>query len=206
MKQKLKNWLAVVREKGPQGFKGFVKEAAWVVLFWATTILCYSSFKVFFVLLEDGSYTLAASAIAIGLALFWANLCIFGFWTDGSVKRRLEKRYDEAVVLQRIKLDQSLAISLKTTLLKLSLQPQVVQAVLTGADGKVVVSHPDDAAIDMYATALKARLRAERESGAGGWETGDLTFMKDALRSNADSSDWLDVGNYAAFLWNRGAK
>jgi hypothetical protein len=66
--------------------------------------------------------------------------------------------------------------------------------------------HPDDAAVDAFATALKAKLAASRAKGRGGWDdphfctNEDLSIM---LRVHVGKGDPVDVANFCMMLWNR---
>lgn len=67
--------------------------------------------------------------------------------------------------------------------------------------------HPDDAAVDRFAAAMKAKLAAKRADGRGGW--GDKAqcsqqFLSDLLRGHVDKGDPVDVANFAMMLHQRG--
>lgn len=65
--------------------------------------------------------------------------------------------------------------------------------------------HSDDAAIDMFAEAMKAKLKLKRAEGWSGWEVAEPDRLIFLLSSqvNKENLDPIDVANYAAFLWNR---
>ena len=65
--------------------------------------------------------------------------------------------------------------------------------------------HPDDAAVDALATAMKAKLAKQRAKGYGGWDT-DCTQQRlsDMLRTHVEKGDPVDVANFCAFLLARG--
>lgn len=65
--------------------------------------------------------------------------------------------------------------------------------------------HPDDAAVDALAAAMKAKLEKQRAKGYGGWDT-DCTQQRlsDMLRGHVDKGDPVDVANFCAFLVARG--
>lgn len=65
--------------------------------------------------------------------------------------------------------------------------------------------HPDDAAVDALATAMKAKLAKKRAKGYSGWDT-DCTQQRlsDMLRNHVDKGDPVDVANFCAFLLARG--
>lgn len=67
-------------------------------------------------------------------------------------------------------------------------------------------AHPDDAAVDRFAAAMKTKLAAKREDGRRGWwddaycDQSDLSRM---LREHVEKGDPLDVGNLAMMLHQR---
>lgn len=67
--------------------------------------------------------------------------------------------------------------------------------------------HPDDAAVDRFAAAMKAKLAAKRADGRGGWDDKDQCsqqFLSDLLRGHVDKGDTVDVANFAMMLHQRG--
>lgn len=73
--------------------------------------------------------------------------------------------------------------------------------------GKETPSHSDDAAVDEFAKAMKAKLAAGRAKGRSGWnsdEPGMQQRLSDMLRSHIDKGDPRDVANFAMFLHQRG--
>jgi hypothetical protein len=68
------------------------------------------------------------------------------------------------------------------------------------------VAHPDDAAVDAFAAAMKEKMRISREKGRGGWDDPhtctdeDLSIM---LRVHVGKGDPVDVANFCMMLWNR---
>lgn len=68
-------------------------------------------------------------------------------------------------------------------------------------------AHPDDAAVDRFAVALKEKLAAAREKGRGGWEdksdvsSEELSAM---LVAHVLKGDPRDVANFCMFLHQRG--
>lgn len=67
--------------------------------------------------------------------------------------------------------------------------------------------HPDDAAVDRFAAAMKEKLTLTRAKGRGGWDdpeqcsVDDLTSM---LRNQANGGDPIDAGNFAMMIHQRG--
>lgn len=70
-------------------------------------------------------------------------------------------------------------------------------------------SHPDDFAIDKFATALKAKMALGRKRGRNGWNDPMLCSV-DSLRrllvESVGKGDPVDVGNFAMMLFNRDAR
>ena len=66
-------------------------------------------------------------------------------------------------------------------------------------------THPDDAAVDNLAAAMKAKLAKQRAKGYGGWDT-DCTqeHLSNLLRAHVNKGDPVDVANFCAFLLTRG--
>lgn len=69
-------------------------------------------------------------------------------------------------------------------------------------------AHPDDAAVDRFATAMKAKLAKKRADGRGGWEGATCTssILSELLREHVEKGDPLDVGNLAMMLHQRGER
>ncbi|WP_054258014.1 hypothetical protein [Paenacidovorax caeni] len=67
-------------------------------------------------------------------------------------------------------------------------------------------AHPDDAAVDALAAAMKAKLTKQRAKGYSGWGTPECTQQRlsDMLRAHVDKGDPVDVANFCAFLAARG--
>lgn len=66
--------------------------------------------------------------------------------------------------------------------------------------------HPDDLAVDKFATALKEKLAKQRAKGYGGWEACPVERLQEMLFRHVHKGDPVDVGNFAMMLWNRGDK
>ncbi|NWF45428.1 hypothetical protein F3K02_09230 [Hydrogenophaga sp. D2P1] len=60
--------------------------------------------------------------------------------------------------------------------------------------------HPDDAAVDHFSVAMKAKLSAARAKGRGGWENCDPYVLSDMLRAHVEKGDPRDVANFCMFL------
>lgn len=68
------------------------------------------------------------------------------------------------------------------------------------------VPHPDDVAVDLFASAMKAKLEYARNKGRRGWQDKagcPQQRLSDMLHAHAAKGDPVDVANFACFLWNR---
>jgi Zn finger protein HypA/HybF involved in hydrogenase expression len=66
--------------------------------------------------------------------------------------------------------------------------------------------HPDDAAVDAFAAAMKAKMADARAKGRGGWEDPAQCSALDLcrlLRDHVEKGDPRDVANFCMMLWNR---
>lgn len=82
-------------------------------------------------------------------------------------------------------------------------------AALASAPVAGVAQHPDDAAVDRFAAAMKAKLAEKRADGRGGWEDKEqcgASFLSELLRGHVEKGDPLDVGNFAMMLHQRGER
>lgn len=72
-----------------------------------------------------------------------------------------------------------------------------------------VSQHPDDEAVDRFASAMHAKMAQARAKGKEGWDDPDrcpvLTLHR-YLMSSLQEGEFVDVANYAMMLWARGAK
>lgn len=81
--------------------------------------------------------------------------------------------------------------------------------VLSGAVPAKVVGddqHPDDAAVDRFSVAMKAKIAKKRAQGRGGWDDERICSPDDLARMLVDhvrKGDPVDVGNLAMMLFNR---
>lgn len=64
--------------------------------------------------------------------------------------------------------------------------------------------HPDDAAVDRFAVAMKDKLAKAREKGRGGWQECDAGVLSGMLRHHVEKGDPRDVANFCMFLWSLG--
>ncbi|GEM_PF-1790519 len=100
--------------------------------------------------------------------------------------------------------------------IRLGLEPNSdgVEPILAAIDalaatGKQQVGevHPDDLAVDAFATSMKAKMAAARAKGRGGWEdpaqcsANDLSRL---LRDHVEKGDPRDVANFCMMLHQRG--
>lgn len=84
---------------------------------------------------------------------------------------------------------------------------QVVDTVLAALEPNPA-AHPDDAAVDRFAAAMKAKLEKKRADGRGGWEGPTCTadFLSKLLREHVEKGDPVDVANLAMMLHQRGER
>ncbi|MGI9573863.1 hypothetical protein ACRYJU_07225 [Alloalcanivorax xenomutans] len=66
--------------------------------------------------------------------------------------------------------------------------------------------HPDDAAVDQFAAAMKAKLAKKRAEGRGGWQTASEADLSALLHEHVAKGDPLDVGNLAMMLHQNGQR
>ena len=84
-----------------------------------------------------------------------------------------------------------------------------VEAMLSAiaAPDTETAAHPDDAAVDRFATAMKEKMAASRAKGRNGWDNEALCpagRLQSMLIDHLAKGDPVDVGNFAMMLWNRG--
>ncbi|WP_210206249.1 hypothetical protein [Rhizobium leguminosarum] len=69
--------------------------------------------------------------------------------------------------------------------------------------------HPDNLAVDRFASAMKAKLAQKRDEGRNGWDDKDdcsQLFLSTLLREHVEKGEPLDVGNFAMMLHQRGER
>lgn len=71
---------------------------------------------------------------------------------------------------------------------------------------RVREQHPDDAAVDRFAAAMKAKLAKKRAEGRGGWQTESEADLSALLHEHVAKGDPLDVGNLAMMLHQNGQR
>lgn len=74
--------------------------------------------------------------------------------------------------------------------------------------GKMVAPHPDDLAVDRFASQMKAKLAAKRAAGYGGWDDPKACHVETLARrlvEHIEKGDPVDVANFAMMLHHRGA-
>lgn len=74
----------------------------------------------------------------------------------------------------------------------------------TGKQQCIEVQHPDDAAVDAFAKAMKGKLALARAKGRSGWQECDTGVLSGMLRDHVEKGDPRDVANFCMFLWTRG--
>jgi len=80
----------------------------------------------------------------------------------------------------------------------------VLQATDTTQLAEPERGHPDDAAVDAFAAAMKAKLAKKRAEGRGGWETCSAERLSEMLRDHVNKGDPVDVANLAMMLRQNG--
>lgn len=88
---------------------------------------------------------------------------------------------------------------------------RMLSAIDAALAGKLPEQHPDDAAVDRFAKAMKAKLAAARENGRGGWddpEACSVEFLAELLVGHigkGNTGNFEDIANLAMMLHQRGA-
>lgn len=80
----------------------------------------------------------------------------------------------------------------------------IEQAVLQSQRGRKESKHPDDAAVDEFAAAMKSKLAKKRAEGRGGWQDMSATELSELLHEHVEKGDPLDVANLAMMLHQNG--
>lgn len=62
----------------------------------------------------------------------------------------------------------------------------------------------DDAAVDIFANAMKVKLADARDKGRGGWQRCTRQQLSAMLREHVDKGDPRDVANFCMFLYHLG--
>ena len=66
--------------------------------------------------------------------------------------------------------------------------------------------HPDDAAVDRFAKAMKEKMAASRAKGRSGWDDPNQCLVQDLatmLVEHVGRGDPVDVSNFCMMIWNR---
>src|SRR5699024_1903728 len=66
--------------------------------------------------------------------------------------------------------------------------------------------HPDDAAVDQFAAAMKPKLAKKRADGRSGWQGATEAGLSALLHEHVAKGDPLDVGNLAMMLHQNGQR
>lgn len=88
---------------------------------------------------------------------------------------------------------------------------QQLAGLLQHVEGGSADLHPDDAAVDRFAEALKAKLARSRAKGRGGWDNAEVCSAEDLARilikhlGKGNSGTFEDVATFAMMLHQRGA-
>lgn len=73
----------------------------------------------------------------------------------------------------------------------------------------IPAGHPDNAAVDRFANAMKKKMEKSRDKGKFGWNEPSLCSaerLQALLVGHLEKGDPVDVGNFAMMLFNRGEK
>lgn len=70
-----------------------------------------------------------------------------------------------------------------------------------GLQGSPLRVHSDDAAVDRFSAAMKAKLAAARAKGRSGWKDCHPERLSRMLREHVEKGDPRDVANFCMFLW-----
>ena len=80
---------------------------------------------------------------------------------------------------------------------------------LMKASGIVPAAHPDDIAVDSFATLMKLKMAVSRANGRSGWDDPaqcTVEYLSDLLRESVGRGDPVDVANFAMMLDQRGSE
>lgn len=97
-------------------------------------------------------------------------------------------------------------MELDTTKRSIAIQDEL-RAMLSAAPAQPAErqeQHPDDAAVDRFAVAMKAKLAKSREKGRHGWQNASAAHLSSLLYRHVYKSDPLDVANLAMMLHQNG--
>lgn len=89
---------------------------------------------------------------------------------------------------------------------------QQLAGLLQRVEGGSADLHPDDAAVDCFAEALKAKLACSRAKGRGGWDNAEVCSVEDLARmliehlDKGNAGTFEDVATFAMMLHQRGAE
>ncbi len=73
-------------------------------------------------------------------------------------------------------------------------------------DVETAAVHPDDAAVDRFAAAMKSKLARKRDEGRGGWDDPaqcTVEYLAELLISHLPKGDPVDIGNFSMMLHQR---
>lgn len=76
--------------------------------------------------------------------------------------------------------------------------------ILAALSAQQSAQHPDDAAVDRFAAAMKSKLAKSREKGRHGWQTASAAHLSSLLYHHMYKADPLDVANLAMMLHQNG--
>lgn len=79
-----------------------------------------------------------------------------------------------------------------------------MRALLSAVERDAQAPHPDDAAVDCFAAAMKAKLKKKRQEGRGGWQSMTSEQLSALLHEHVRKGDPVDVANLAMMLHQNG--
>ncbi len=80
----------------------------------------------------------------------------------------------------------------------------VIEKMIAALSAQQSAQHPDDAAVERFAAAMKAKLARCREKGRHGWQTASAAHLSSLLYHHMYKADPLDVANLAMMLHQNG--
>lgn len=66
--------------------------------------------------------------------------------------------------------------------------------------------HPDNEAVDKFATAMKQKMCISRDKGRSGWETASAETLSRMLIEHIVKGDPVDVANFCMMLYTKGRR
>lgn len=67
--------------------------------------------------------------------------------------------------------------------------------------GRIPRPENDEAAVMLFAEAMRAKMAFKREQGYSGWETCPIPRLRQMLHEHLNKGDPVDVANFCMMLW-----